>query len=235
MTMIKMDTIPKFYGICENHKTNIVGLMLEFIDGVTLSEYVHGKKWSQQVEKKERIKDPDHIVPSAKEICQIMIYLTQIVVNLHERHIVHRDLKPENVMITPEGKVVLLDFGIARINEGLKGTTNNEKYSPAYGPPEALIDVGTEEVIFLITDKFDVWSLGVIMLELFANEVPWKKFPDKNKIMHALVTQPEDIYKNYDKNRPEYDLIVNCLEKDVKSRYSSAEVLEELKNIITEL
>lgn len=88
----------------------------------------------------------------------------------HRRLIAHRDLKPDNIMVTPDGQLKLLDFGIARIledRENLQKTRTGQRLmSPLYASPEQI--QGRE-----ITTATDIYSLGVILFQLCSGSLPY--------------------------------------------------------------
>lgn len=86
-------------------------------------------------------------------------------VHAHERGVLHRDVKPSNVMLTPDGRAQLLDFGLA-LSDGSARLTQGQLGSPAYMSPE---QVRGEE----LDARTDVWSLGVTLCELLTSRSPY--------------------------------------------------------------
>lgn len=91
------------------------------------------------------------------------------VAHAHRHAIVHCDLKPSNILVCADGRVVLLDFGIARVIESgpnADAKTTSRFLTPRYAAPEQL--VGGEE-----STQTDVYALGLILYELLAGALPW--------------------------------------------------------------
>ncbi|WP_449447975.1 protein kinase domain-containing protein [Thermomonas brevis] len=84
----------------------------------------------------------------------------------HRRLVVHRDLKPANILVDGDGRVRLLDFGIARLLDGSDGSQTQALLTPDYAAPEQL-EGGA------ITTATDVHALGVVLYELLVGQRPW--------------------------------------------------------------
>ena len=103
---------------------------------------------------------------SVGEVLEISSQLLDVLVHAHQRGIVHRDIKPENVFLTADGRVRLLDFGIARVESRVHthsteiGTTLG---TPAFMPPEQALGRWTD-----LDGRSDLWSLGATMYLLLS-------------------------------------------------------------------
>lgn len=123
-------------------------IVMEYIEGITLKTYI---------EKKGRL--------TFKEAVSIAIQVGRGIEAAHNKNIVHRDIKPQNIMISTEGKVKVMDFGIAR------AATSNTIHSDVmgsvhYSSPEQARNG-------FIDGKSDIYSLGIVMYEMVTGRVPF--------------------------------------------------------------
>jgi len=124
-------------------------------------EYLEGRSLSSLL--KERVKLPaEDAVTIIKQVCEGLAAA-------HAQGVVHRDLKPQNIMVDAQGRVVLMDFGIARSVESTTGMTRTGSLlgTPAYMSPE---QAKSEPV----DARSDIFSLGIIFYELLTGQIPFQ-------------------------------------------------------------
>lgn len=163
----------------------------------------------------------------------IVNYAAQIAEGLqaaHKKDIVHRDIKSANIMLTNEGQIKIMDFGLAKVRGGAQvtkvGTTLG---TTAYMSPE---QTRGEEV----DQRSDIWSLGVVVYEMLTGELPFKGEYEAATIYEILNEEPKAI-QHFRQNVPNAfeALVSEMLQKDANKRIQSAvEVLERLKTKPTE-
>ena len=104
----------------------------------------------------------------------------------HERGIVHRDVKPGNVMLTRDGLVKVLDFGIAKLSDGNMTHTASGIGTVAYMSPEQAFGE-------TIDHRTDVWALGVVAYEMLAGVRPFSGPTEHAVLVSALGARPEPL------------------------------------------
>lgn len=141
-------------------------------------------------------------------------------------HLVHRDLTPGNVLVGFNGDVKIADFGLAKAKQRLTKTlTGMSKGEPTYMAPE---QARADE----IDARADLFSLGVMLFELFAGRRPWLAKSDFEMVQVTSRDPPADLRELRPKIDRELIAVVNkCLEKDPATRFQSAvEIADRLEN-----
>ncbi|HSD63324.1 MAG TPA: protein kinase, partial [Ignavibacteriaceae bacterium] len=148
----------------------------------------------------------------------------------HEKGIVHRDIKPENIMIRKDGIVQIMDFGLAK----LYTSGNVSRLTKAGTTMGTMGYMSPEQVQGLDVDhRTDIFSLGIVLYEMFAGESPFKGIHD-TAIMYEIVNvDPPPLSAVKEGIDAELDeIILECLEKEKDERYQSAkELAKDLRKI----
>ena len=196
-------------NICTIHGVEDVDgslfIVMEYLEGKTLQEMKHNVPLKQAIE--------------------IGIQLADGLAAAHEKGIVHRDLKPENIMICKDGRVQIMDFGLAK----LKGATRLTKEGSTVGTAGYM---SPEQVQGQETDhRTDIFSLGVVLYELIAGVSPFKGMHETAIAYEIVNVDPAPMTTIKQDLNPELDLIVfECLQKEPDERHQSVkDVSKELK------
>jgi eukaryotic-like serine/threonine-protein kinase len=182
-------------------------ITMEYVDGVDLRTLIHGRK-----------KLP------AEEAVDIIQQACKALEAAHSVGVIHRDLKPQNIMRDPNGRVLVMDFGLARTLEGdgmtqtgaLVGTMEYMSPEQALGKP--------------LDQRSDVFSLGLIFYELLTGQTPFRADSALASLIKRTQERAVPVSHHDSSISGPLDRIVNrCLERDVNLRYQSAsELLADL-------
>ena len=191
-------------------------LVMQLVEGTDLAEMI-----AQQPGPFPR----NAVIAWADQLLDALIYL-----HAHERQIIHRDIKPHNLKVTPEGHIVLLDFGLAKSQSNNSDTgiscTSVFGYTPRYAPLEQIQDLGT-------SPQSDIYALGATLYHLLTGTKP----PDALTRAAALVSsRPNPLKPANEVNSivgPELAAILNCaMAQNPDERYAgAAEFREALRRL----
>jgi len=140
------ESIVQFRQVLYQPTENCIWLVMEYIEGCNLHDTVLRHKYNEK-----------HIAFISHEVLKALKFL-------HSQEIAHRDIKTQNIMLTLEGNVKLVDFGLS-CEMGL-GPRTSLVGSPYWMPPEMIKNQP-------YTYNVDIWSLGICILELFLGAVPY--------------------------------------------------------------
>ncbi len=189
-------------------------LVMELVEGDTLAKAI-----------------PDAgMVP--EEFWQIAIPLVEAVGAAHEMGITHRDLKPGNVIVGSNGRVKVLDFGLAKVEDSAEASLDSEESTWAmtrtgmvlgtvpYMSPEQLQGGKADP-------RSDVFSLGSVLFEILSGERPFAG-ESSAELISAILRDDPDLPARLRSELPRglYPVIRRCLEKNPKDRYATASELQ---------
>lgn len=143
----------------------------------------------------------------------IIIQLLKALSYAHQNNVIHRDIKPENILIDDSGNVKILDFGIAQFYEEKIEPTNQTTSGTVMGTYNYM-SPEQRDSSENVTERSDLYSVGVVMYELFTGKIPTGVFPEPFRLN-------AEIEPGLNK------LILGCLNQDPELRPKSA---EQLKN-----
>ncbi|MHC4309526.1 MAG: protein kinase domain-containing protein [Planctomycetota bacterium] len=175
-------------------------LVLEYVPGQTLAERIAGARLKPQ------------------EALSIAQQIAEAVAAAHEHELIHRDLKPGNIKITPEGRIKVLDFGLAKAlgGEALDQQSTVTEPGRVIGTPTYM---SPEQARGLETDKrCDIWSFGCVLYEMLTGKVPFEGETVSDTLAGILDREPD--WHALPQATPAniQVLLRRCLEKDTRRR-----------------
>ena len=175
-------------------------LVLEYVSGQTLAERIAGGELKLQ------------------ESLSIAQQVAQAVAAAHDNGIIHRDLKPGNIKITPEGRVKVLDFGLAKAlgaeamdQQRTITEAGRVMGTPAYMSPEQVRGLETDE-------RCDIWAFGCVLYEMLTGKVPFDGATVSDILAGVLDREPDWYALPQTTPMNIQVLLRRCLEKDTRRR-----------------
>lgn len=224
---------PNIAKLLDGGKTNegLPYLIMEYIDGVPITEYCESGKLS------------------VHQKLELFISVCNAVEYAHQNLIIHRDIKPENILVNSEGRVKLLDFGVSKLLEDNSSSENSGltktgtwHLTPEYASPE---QINGEN----INTSSDIYSLGVLLYRIISQQNPYKIYNSSplaiSKILReGKIIKPSEVIQNttraagiknefsqkedefhkdsYKKIKGDLDnIILKAMHKDTSQRYAS--------------
>jgi serine/threonine protein kinase len=181
-------------------------------------EYIEGKSI------KERIKEKTFSIP---EILNVSIQIAEGLKAAHKKGMVHRDIKSDNIMITHEGLVKIMDFGLAKLKGVSKLTkTGTTLGTMRYMSPEQLQGMEVDQ-------RSDIFSFGVVLYEIIAGQLPFKG-EHETAIIYSILNETPEPLARYKAGVPgELQRVVDkALTKNRDERFQHVDdMLADLKSI----
>jgi eukaryotic-like serine/threonine-protein kinase len=201
------------------HKNVIRIYDLSDADGMKFitMEYVEGEDLRALMQKKQGKLAPEEAVEIMQQTCRALEAA-------HSAGIIHRDLKPQNIMRDKSGRILVMDFGLARTLEGDGMTQTGALVGTMdYMSPEQALGKDLDQ-------RSDVFAMGLIFYELLTGKMPYKA----DSVVASLLKRTQERaapVSSHDAGipKPLSNIVSKCMEPDVNLRYqSSAEILADL-------
>ena len=161
---------------------------------------------------------------AVREAARLAMHAAQALQHAHERGVIHRDIKPSNLLVDRTGRVVVTDFGLARLTDSATLTSTDAIVgTPKYMSPEQILPGQS-----VLDGRTDVYSLGAALYEVISGRPPLEE-PTVQAFLRAIIEQRPASPRRYNRDIP-HDLatiVLRCLEKDPADRYASAQAMAD--------
>lgn len=184
--------LPRIVGIEEDPK--FFYIIMDFVQGENLKTVVTSSGPQAQ----------DTVVSWGVKLCDVLTYL-------HGKGIVYRDMKPANIMLSPDGNIKLIDFGIAREYKENANEDTTALGTEGYAAPEQYEGKGQTDA------RTDVYGMGITLFQLLTGVNP----SSYQENIFSIRLQNPNLSSGLDK------IILKCTNKDPKKRYQSTEELKK--------
>ena len=201
LAAVNHPNIASVYGLEEQAAARYI--VLELVPGETLAERLH-----------------KGAVPLDQAL-RLALQIAEALEAAHEKNVIHRDLKPANIKVTPEGRVKVLDFGLAKVLPvalgasgpalTMQGDAPGLMGTPAYMSPEQARGE-------IVDRRADIWSFGVVLYEMLTGDSPFDRGTVTETLARVLEVQPDLAALPPSTPASLRHLLKRCLEKDRKRR-----------------
>ncbi len=195
--------IAVIYNFIEQNNNHY--MVMEYVEGTNLDSLL--KKYS--------ILQPQFVVP-------VFIQALEGLHHAHKKNVFHRDIKPANLMLTPDGTVKLMDFGIAKIAGEQKMTQVNKIIGTIEFMAPELIQ-GKEA-----SASSDIYAMGLTLYEVLSGKIPFENDTDYNlmqAILKKKISPPDKL--NASIPRALSDIVMKALDKNPENRYADAKAFQQ--------
>jgi len=184
-------------------------LVMEYIPGITLSDKLANRPLPE------------------KEIINLGTQLAEGLSAAHERGVVHRDLKPGNLRLTDDGRLKILDFGLAKLRLPVTPSAATESMNETQGIAGTLLYMAPEQILGGDLDaRTDIHAAGEVLYEMATGQQPFAQV-ERSQLVGAILHKPPQPPRTLNpKLSLELERIIGkCVEKEPENRYQSAKEL----------
>jgi tRNA A-37 threonylcarbamoyl transferase component Bud32 len=175
-------------------------------------DYVEGETLAGKLEESPEGIAQDTVLEWAAQLCDVLDYL-----HGQDPPVIFRDMKPNNVMLMPDGKIKLIDFGVVRLFDPSKGTDTVKMGTAGYAPPEQYAGRGQT------TPRSDIYALGATLYHLLTGDAP---------IDHPFVfTPPRQLRPSISQTLS--DIVMRAVNMAPEDRFSSAKEMKQALQGVT--
>jgi tRNA A-37 threonylcarbamoyl transferase component Bud32 len=205
---------PNIVTIYDAGKENDLGyIAMELVEGTPLSQWA----------RKPNLMPLHEVLLTTATVADALDYA-------HQQGVIHRDIKPANVMITNDGIVKVMDFGIAKMASSTKTQTNIVLGTPTYMSPEQI--AGKK-----VDGRTDIFSLGVVLFELLTGQLPFTA-DNLPAMLFSITHHPHPAIQTVRPDLPPMvqEIVDRALQKELPHRYRRAdEFASELRACLQSL
>ncbi len=178
-------------------------LILEYFEGQTLKEFINKTKLEIEI------------------FIKIACDISQIIGEIHQQNIIHKDINSNNILINDKNEIRIIDFGLAT-KYTLK-TENIANPDQLIGTLHYISPEQTGRMNRTVDSRSDLYSLGVVLYELFTGKLPFNNY-DKMELIHShIAKKPEAPFEvNNEISQILSKIILKLLSKNAENRYQSA-------------
>ena len=169
--------------------------------------------------------------PSLQATLRIGVAVAEALAEAHRNGVLHLDLKPENVMIPRDGRVRVVDFGLARPAADPQRRPQDAT-APVWGTPSYMAPEQWQRQP--VSGQTDVWALGMLLFELCSDWLPYDLAGTKDQLAEAICdAEPVPRVDRFAAVPEELsELIARCLDKEMRRRPSATEVADTLRELL---
>ena len=207
IALLNHPNIVKIFDVCNSPSLQYI--VMEYIDGISLKDYIEQQR-----------------VVRVKEAVHFTTQILRALMHAHSKGIVHRDIKPQNIMLLPNGRIKVTDFGIARLTTSQTSTITDKAIgSVHYIAPEQARGAATDA-------RADLYSVGVMLYEMLTGKLPFDASSAVSVAVMQLQADPK-MPRQINPNIPVglEEITIQAMQKDPNARYqSAAEMLQDIEN-----